>query len=59
MAKAAKKYTQSTVYEFIPNDNLKVEEVIELTKLIRVGIPGDVLDKASDNLKKHFFEVKK
>ena len=59
MAKAAKKYTQSTVYEFIPNDNLKVEEVIELTKLIRVGVSGEILDKASDDLKKHFSEVKK
>lgn len=59
MAKVAKKYTQSTVYEFTPNDNIKIAEIIELSKLIRVGVSGEILDKASDELKKHFVEVKK
>lgn len=59
MAKVAKKYTQSTVFEFTPNDNIKTAEIIELSKLIRVGVSGDILDKASDELKKHFIEVKK
>lgn len=59
MAKTAKKYTQSTVYEFIPNDNIQIAEIIELSKLIRVGVSGEILDRASDELKKHFIEVKK
>jgi len=59
VAKAAKKYTQSTVYEFTPNDNIQTAEIIELAKLIRVGVSGEILDKASDELKKHFVEVKK
>ncbi len=61
MAKAAtKKYTQSTVFEFRPNENtLTVEQVIELMALIRVGVSGEILDKASLELKKHFVEVAK
>ena len=60
MAKAAtKKYTQSTVFEFKPNDKLTVEQVIELMTLIRVGVSGEILDKASLELKKHFVEVAK
>ncbi len=60
MAKAStKKYTQSTVFEFKPNDNLTVEQVIELMTLIRVGVSGEILDKASIELKKHFVEVAK
>ncbi len=60
MAKAStKKYTQSTVFEFKPNDNLTVEQVIELMALIRVGVSGEILDKASVELKKHFVEVAK
>ena len=58
MAKA-KKYTQSTVFEFKPANNITEAEILELANLIRIGIGGEILDKASDDLKKHFIEVKK
>jgi len=54
-----KKYTQSKVFEFKPNDNITEAEIIELCELIRIGVSGEILDKASDKLKKHFIEVKK
>jgi len=60
MAKSpTKKYTQSRLFEFKPNTNLTVEQVVELMALIRVGVSGDILDKASPELKKHFVEVAK
>lgn len=60
MAKAAtKKYTQSNLFEFQPNTSITVEQVVELMTLIRVGVSGEILDKASPELKKHFVEVSK
>ena len=60
MAKAStKKYTQSRLFEFKPNSNVTVEQVVELMTLIRVGVSGEILDKASPELKKHFVEVAK
>lgn len=53
-----KKYVQSSVYEFLPNENITIEEIVELASLIRIGISGEVLNKASDKLKKQFQEVK-
>ena len=53
-----KKYTQSKVFEFKPNENITEAEIIELAELIRIGVSGEILDKASPDLKKHFFEVK-
>lgn len=60
MAKqATKKYTQSRLFEFRPSNNVSVDHVIELMSLIRVGVSGEILDKASPELKKHFVEVAK
>jgi hypothetical protein len=53
-----KKYTQSKVFEFKPTEKITEAEIIELSELIRIGISGEILDKASPDLKKHFFEVK-
>lgn len=53
-----KKYTQSKVFEFKPVKNITEAEIIELAELIRIGVSGEILDKASPDLKKHFFEVK-
>lgn len=58
MAKS-KKYNQSTVFEFKPANNITEAEILELANLIRIGVGGEILDKASDDLKKHFIEVKK
>jgi hypothetical protein len=60
MAKTTtKKYTQSRLFEFRPSNTVSVDHVIELMSLIRVGVSGDILDKASPELKKHFVEVAK
>ena len=53
-----KKYTQSKVFEFKPTQTITEAEIIELAELIRIGVSGEILDKASPSLKKHFFEVK-
>lgn len=53
-----KKYNQSKVFEFKPKENITEAEIIELSELIRIGVSGEILDKASSGLKKHFFEVK-
>ena len=58
MAKA-KKYTQSTVFEFKPANDISENEILELANLIRIGVSGEILDKASEELKKHFVEVNK
>lgn len=58
MTKKNKTYTQSKVFEFKPNDNITEDNIIELANLIRIGVSGEILDKASDELKKHFIEVK-
>ena len=52
-----KQYSQSKVFEFKPTDNITKEEIMELVKLIRIGVSGDVLDKGSEQLKRHFIEV--
>jgi len=53
-----KKYTQSRVFEFKPNSDITTEEILELVKLVRIGISGDTIASASVKLKKHFEEVK-
>jgi hypothetical protein len=53
-----KKYSQSKIFEFKPKENITEAEIQELAELIRIGISGEILDKASTDLKKHFFEVK-
>lgn len=59
MAKANKKYNQSHLFEFKPANTITEAEILELADLIRIGVSGEILDKASDDLKKHFIEVKK
>lgn len=54
-----KVWTQSKLYEFIPNDNIAPAQVIELTKIIRIGVSGEKLVEASEELKKYFVEVSK
>lgn len=59
MTKKTKKYSQSNLFEFRPKSDITENEIIELLALIRIGVSGDLLDKASDQLKKHFVEIKK
>ena len=53
----ALKYSPGKQYEFAPNDNITSAEVIELFKIIRVGVKGHVLKEMSEQLQKHFKEV--
>lgn len=59
MTKANKKYNQSNLFEFKPANNITEAEILELANLIRIGVSGEILDKASEDLKKHFIEVDK
>lgn len=52
-----KKNQDHDTYEFLPDDSITTAEVIELAKLIRIGVGGNTLDNASDDLKKHFKKV--
>jgi hypothetical protein len=45
------------IYEFCPDKEVSNDNVVELLKLIRIGISGDLLEKASEELKQHFKEV--
>lgn len=53
-----KQSAQSKLYEFKPTDEVETKQIIELFGLIRVGVSGDLLEKASPELKKFFEEVK-
>ena len=54
-----KKKTKSDheIYEFLPDDSITTAEVIELSKLIRIGVGGNSLEKATPELKRHFKKV--
>ena len=54
MATKKKECDPNKLYEFNPQINITNIEIIELANLIRIGVSGDVLANASDNLKKHF-----
>jgi hypothetical protein len=61
MAKTKKddqyKHSPARLYEFVPTDNITPNNVVELSKLVRVGVSGDLLKKLSPELQKHFKEV--
>lgn len=44
-------------YEFLPDESITTAEIIELSKLIRIGVGGNSLEKASKELKRHFKKV--
>jgi hypothetical protein len=52
-------YNQSEVFEFVPDETITTKEILELAELIRIGISGEVLRKASSPLKRYFFQIKK
>jgi len=56
--KKNKKMLQSKVYEFLPSNDITFEEINELSKIVRIGVGGHIIDSVSDGLKKHFKEVK-
>lgn len=51
------KHSPARIYEFEPKGDVAANAVIELAKIIRVGIPGDLYKKLSPELQQHFKEV--
>lgn len=52
------KHSPARLYEFVPDENtITPNNIVELATLIRVGIGGNVLEKLSPELQKHFKKV--
>ena len=45
------------VYEFLPDETITTAEIIELSNLVRIGVGGNSLEKATPELKRHFKKV--
>jgi hypothetical protein len=52
------KFDQTTLFEFKPDDTISIDEIIELSQLVRIGVCGSTLSNASPELKKYFVEIK-
>lgn len=52
------KIAQYKTYEFKPAENISENEIKELSEKVRIGITGRVLETLSEDLKKHFVEIK-
>lgn len=52
------KHSPARLYEFVPDEtSITPNNIVELATLIRVGIGGNVLEKLSPELQKHFKKV--
>ncbi|NDB61153.1 hypothetical protein EB001_22340 [bacterium] len=52
------KHSPARLYEFVPDENIITpNNIVELANIVRVGIPGHVLEKLSPELQQHFKEV--
>mgnify|MGYP006293798765 FL=1 len=52
------KHSPARLYEFVPDEaSITPNNVVELAQLVRVGIGGNLLEKLSPELRKHFKEV--
>ena len=45
------------IYEFLPDDTITTAEIIELSQIVRIGVGGNSLEKATPELKRHFKKV--
>ena len=45
------------VYEFLPDETITTAEIIELSNLVRIGVGGNSLERATPELKRHFKKV--
>lgn len=52
------KIAQYKTYEFKPAENISENEIKELSEKVRIGVTGRVLDTLSEDLRKHFVEIK-
>lgn len=53
------KTENAKVYEFLPTTDIQPAEILELSELLRIGCSGYVIESMSENLRKHFREIKK
>ena len=52
------KHSPARLYEFVPDEgSITPNNIVELAQIVRVGIGGNLLEKLSPELKKHFKEV--
>jgi hypothetical protein len=51
------KTSPARLYEFVPDESITTNNVVELSKIVRVGVGGDLFKKLSPELQKHFKEV--
>lgn len=52
------KHSPAALYEFVPDETtITPNNAVELARLVRVGVSGDLLKKLSPELQKHFKEV--
>lgn len=52
------KHSPARLYEFVPDESIITpNNIVELANIVRVGIPGYVLEKLSPELQQHFKEV--
>lgn len=52
------KHSPARLYEFVPDEiSITPNNIVELATIVRVGIGGDLLEKLSPELRKHFKKV--
>ena len=52
------KHSPARLYEFVPDEmTITPNNIVELATLVRVGISGNLLEKLSPELQKHFKKV--
>jgi hypothetical protein len=51
------KHSPARLYEFVPDKTIDTNNIIELAQVVRVGVGGDLFQKLSPELQKHFKEV--
>lgn len=51
------KHSPARLYEFVPDESITTNNIVELANIVRVGVGGDLLKKLSPDLQKHFKEV--
>ena len=52
------KHSPARLYEFAPDEiSITPNNIVELAKIVRVGIGGDILEKLSPELQKQFKKV--
>jgi len=57
MAKKKEEPGKHDIYEFLPDETITTAEIIELSKVVRIGVGGNTLERATAELKRHFKKV--